>query len=129
MRKGRRFILITLLVLFFALVATACATAHSPGREYLVDLHCMTGSEDAGQKLLASMAGLAARGVNSLFLEVGYGYDWKSHPELSYPGALSQATADAIRQEAKRLGLALIPEINCVGHQSWEAATDRLLET
>jgi len=70
---------------------------------------------------------LAATGVNSLILEVNYNFEFRSHPELNRPGGIKPAHARAFAAAAHRLGIRVIPELNCLGHQSWETTTMALL--
>jgi len=71
---------------------------------------------------------LPKEGTNTLVMEFGYGYDFHSRPEFADPSALGR---DEVRQMAaacRQEGVTLIPQLNCLGHQSWQAHTDRLLE-
>ncbi len=70
---------------------------------------------------------LPKEGVNVLVLEVDYGYQYKSHPELVEENALSAQDAAKLVAACKDAGVALIPQINCLGHQSWAERTGALL--
>jgi Glycosyl hydrolase family 20, catalytic domain len=71
---------------------------------------------------------LAARGVNVLVLEVDYGFDFKSHPELRIsPTPITRRGAKRMVQAAKRHGMRIIPEFQSFGHQSWAKDTWPLL--
>jgi Glycosyl hydrolase family 20, catalytic domain len=70
---------------------------------------------------------LAAVGVNALILEVDYNFDFQSHPELVSHGAVKACTAHHFAASARQLGIRLIPELNCLGHQSWSKTTAALL--
>ncbi len=91
-------------------------------------VHLMLGSDSQAAALQEQLPKLAALGVNALILETDYNYEFKSHPELSSPGCVTQARAHKLAAEARRLGIRLIPEINCLGHQSWSKTTLSLLE-
>lgn len=79
---------------------------------------------------------LAPMGVNVIVLEVNYGFEFQSHPDLRWQGAIS-ATQDEgalTAEDARRLsvlcrglGIRLIPQFNCLGHQSWEETIFPLL--
>jgi len=71
---------------------------------------------------------LAGMGINTLILEVNYGFRFQSHPELRADSSV--ITIDG----AKRLlaacranGIRLIPQFQCLGHQSWAGSTFPLL--
>lgn len=71
---------------------------------------------------------LAGEGVNTLILEFGYGFDFKSRPEFSDASAPGKDDVAKIVAACREKGIALIPQINCLGHQSWAARTGRFLE-
>jgi len=73
------------------------------------------------------LPGLAAAGVNTVIVEVDYSFEFKSHPELSSPDGITQAHAHEFTAEAHQLGIRVIPEFNCLGHQSWGKTTFALL--
>jgi hypothetical protein len=71
---------------------------------------------------------LAEKGINVLILEVNYGFEYKSHPELRMGRA--QITRDGARglvEVCRKHGIRLIPQFNCLGHQSWAKRTFPLL--
>jgi hypothetical protein len=71
------------------------------------------------ERLIAEI--LPPLGVNALILEVDYGFAYSSHPELNRAGA-DAATRDDARKIAalcRAHGIRLIPQFNCLGHQSW----------
>jgi hypothetical protein len=70
---------------------------------------------------------LPKEGVNTLVLEFDYNYDFQSRPEFADPGALNRADVRQLVQACRDAGVELIPQINCLGHQSWSTHTDRLL--
>jgi hypothetical protein len=71
---------------------------------------------------------LAPMGVNALILEVNYGFDFKSHPELNAGGnALRVEDARDLAETCRKHGIRLVPMLNCLGHQSWSQTTAQLL--
>jgi len=72
--------------------------------------------------------GLKPLGVNVVVLEVNYGFKFKSHPELSQDGGLSQEDARDLAAFCRERGIRLIPQFNCLCHQSWDKATAPLLK-
>jgi len=70
---------------------------------------------------------LVPRKVNTLILRVDYRYQYESHPELREEGALTKAEMRKIVTACKKSGIALIPQINLLGHQSWASTPNKLL--
>jgi hypothetical protein len=81
-----------LLLLLATVSVLSCAKADKTA---LIGLHCLIDSNEEGLRLEKEIPKLAQAGVNALFVEVDYSFDWKSHPELAVPGSLSAATARA----------------------------------
>jgi hypothetical protein len=59
--------------------------------------------------------------------EVNYGFQYPSHPELVAGNAWSRAEAHELADHCRRHGIRLIPQFNCLGHQSWAGTTFPLL--
>lgn len=113
------------LALIFAALISLCA-APLPVR----GLHLLT-PKPADVPLLVRFIreAMPREGVNTLVLEIDYNYQFKSHPEVADPGALSQADVDAITAAARDAGVRVIPQINLLGHQSWAETTYGLLRS
>jgi hypothetical protein len=71
--------------------------------------------------------GLASRSVNTLILQIDYGFRFKSHPELSDSKALTHADVNRIVKACEKEHIRLIPMINLLGHQSWAGKVNNLL--
>ena len=63
---------------------------------------------------------------NVLILEVNYGFQYQSHPELECRG-LTRQQARELAAFSRKHGIRLIPLFNCLGHQSWGSNTSALL--
>lgn len=72
---------------------------------------------------------LPKEGVNVLVLEFDYRYQFTKHPEIVDPDPLSKDDVAKLVAAAKDAGVRLIPQINCLGHQSWDKTTLALLRT
>jgi len=70
---------------------------------------------------------LPKAGVNTLILEFNYGFNFSSRSEFANPSALGKDDAGQIAQVCREKGIELIPQINCLGHQSWSSHTGPLL--
>ena len=90
-------------------------------------VHLMVGSDSQAAALKEQLPKLAAVGVNVILLETDYNFEFKSHPELSSRGCVTQARAHELAAAARESGIRLIPQINCLGHQSWSKTTLSLL--
>jgi hypothetical protein len=101
--------------------------AHRKANVVMRGVHLLLGSDAQAAALQQQLPKLAALGVNTLVLETDYNFEFKSHPELSSPGCVTRARAHELATEARGLGIRLIPQINCLGHQSWSKTTLSLL--
>jgi hypothetical protein len=73
---------------------------------------------------------LAPAGCNVLVYEIGYNYRFQSHPEI--PQGSDVWTKEQVRDlvaYAGAAGIKVIPEINCLGHQSWKEPPGDLLKS
>ena len=70
---------------------------------------------------------LPKAGVNVLVMEFDYRYQYKSHPEVIDAEALSEDQVKQLVAACHDAGVRLIPLVNQLGHQSWEAQTFGLL--
>src|SRR5438128_2711225 len=71
---------------------------------------------------------LPKEGVNTLVLEFNYSFDYKTHPECGDKSALGAADVKRILKACNDFGVKLIPQFNCLGHQSWASNTAALLK-
>ena len=71
---------------------------------------------------------LAQLGINVIILEVDYNFDYKSHPELRASGTpITKAAARQFAATCRKNGVRVIPQFQCLGHQSWKENTWPLL--
>ena len=71
---------------------------------------------------------LPKEGVNTLVIEFNYRFDFQSRPEFGDPSALGKAGVQQIVKACQDSGVQLIPQFNCLGHQSWAKRNASLLE-
>jgi hypothetical protein len=90
-------------------------------------VHLSAGSDREIYELIEAMPKLASAGANVIILEVNYNFDFQSHPELRSAQYITKAAAQAVTQDAHAHGIRLIPQLNCLGHQSWAKQTAPLL--
>jgi hypothetical protein len=103
--------------------AAACAQAGAPWR----GVHLWLDNEDSAQKLAATLPALAQAGANAVVIEVNYSFEFTNHPELRTRRFVTQAAAHELAAAARRCGIHLIPEFNCLGHQSFGHGVEPLL--
>jgi hypothetical protein len=84
-------------------------------------------TDTAVNALAAAMPKLSAAGVNAIIVEVGYSFDFKSHPELRRGKGVSRAAAKNLAAVARTNGVRLIPELDCFGHQALKKSVLPLL--
>jgi len=120
------------LILVLGLMATGigCRTTSSVGpssTEAWRGLHVPVFSTNQLYKLEGELPKLAALGVNVVTVQVDYHFDFKSHPELRDKDFITKAQAREFSKVARKLGIRVIPELDCLGHQSLHTDTLPLL--
>lgn len=71
---------------------------------------------------------LASKKVNHIIIRIDYNFQYKSHPELVGQNALSLNQVKRIVGACKKNNIAVIPQINLLGHQSWAGQLGKLLQ-
>ena len=71
---------------------------------------------------------LVPNNVNTLVLRVDFKYRYTSHPELRGEIALRKSDIRKIVKACRKGNIRLIPQINLLGHQSWQTKLGKLLE-
>jgi hypothetical protein len=71
---------------------------------------------------------LAPRSVNTLILRVDYNYQYTIRPEVANPSGLSLQDVKKLVAACRTNHIRLIPQINLLGHQSWQRKNGKLLE-
>ncbi len=91
-------------------------------------LHIMAPQPDEMDLVLRFIReALPREGVNTLVMEFDYRYQFTRRPEVIDADALSKDDVKRIVDACRQAGVRLIPQINCLGHQSWAANTAGLL--
>jgi hypothetical protein len=104
----------------------------APHQDRLADekwrgVHFWLDRDADAQELIRTMPRLAAAGANVVVIEVNYSYEFTAHPELRDRHFITRATAHRLAAAARRNGIRLIPEFNCLGHQSSAGRASPLL--
>lgn len=119
-----------LLTVSTVLLATGfpCVVFGAPQDLPIRGLHLMAPSPDDVPLLVDFIEkDLAKEGVNTLILEINYQFEFTRYPQLRGDKALSRDQVKSIVTACKKAGIELIPQFNCVGHQSWAKNTFPLL--
>jgi hypothetical protein len=91
-------------------------------------VHLGLHSDEQGAALMEQLPKLSKLGVNVLVVEVNYAFDYQSHPEIRSGQFITKARARELVTAARKQGINVIPQINCLGHQSWSRNTGELLK-
>jgi len=94
-----------------------------------IAIHLLDYTTDEKLAHLANqLPALAKQGINTLFLEVDYHFNFKSHPELkSTDGFITKEGAKEFKKRCDQYNIRLIPQFQSLGHQSWAEKTYELL--
>jgi hypothetical protein len=120
-----------LLLALIIAVPTAAADdakpAPKPGQWRALHLLSYNTDKDL-ESLGAQIPKLADRGVNVLILEITYHFRFESYPKLRDGSApITPEGAGKLAALCRKHRIRLIPEFNCLGHQSWKQVTFPLL--
>ncbi|MFC1636267.1 family 20 glycosylhydrolase [Planctomycetota bacterium] len=97
------------------------------GKEPWRGVHMSIGNRRAVDQLIGVVGRLSEMGINVIVGEINYGYEYKSHPELRQRNAASAGQIKRLLEECRKHGIRLIPQFQCLGHQSWKKNTTPLL--
>jgi len=90
-------------------------------------VHVGIGSQEAVEQLTGVVGELSELGINVIVGEINYGYRYKSHPELHGGGESDAEQIKKLLAECRKHKVRLIPQFQCLGHQSWSKNTAPLL--
>lgn len=62
---------------------------------------------------------LAPMGVNVLVYEVDYNFGFEKRPDMRFGKVITKEEARDLAAHCRAHGIRLIPQFNCLGHQSW----------
>jgi len=120
-------------LLIICLLSMACLAQDNLGvsahgiKEPWRGVHLGIGNKTAVVQLTGVVPRLARLGVNVIVGEINYGYQYKSHPELARDNASDEKLIKNLLTVCRRHRVRLIPQFQCLGHQSWKKNTSPLL--
>jgi len=116
------------------LLLAGCATRHAAAPERIKTsgawrgVHLWVDRDSQARELIQTLPALAAAGANTVVIEINYSFEFQTHPELRQKTFVTQQTAHTLAAAARRNGIRLIPEFNCLGHQSFGNRIEPLLK-
>ncbi|MCX7681979.1 MAG: family 20 glycosylhydrolase [Anaerolineae bacterium] len=90
-------------------------------------LHVLLNNDAETIALASEVPALAGMGINIIIVEVDYNYAYASHPELRGENPIGRAAVQALVRTCADCAVRLIPQFQCLGHQSWGHVTHPLL--
>ena len=90
-------------------------------------IHLYATTNDKVEQLAEAVEEIARLGINALVVEVNYGFQYESHPELRSPNASDKEHIKKLVTQCRKYNVRLIPQFQFLGHQSWKANTFPLL--
>lgn len=118
---------LTLVGLLFLAAGCRTVPAGPRGGQTWRGVHVPVESDEQLLKLQGELPKLAALGVNVLVLQVDYHFKFQSHPELRDRPNITKAAAREFAKAARKRDIRVIPELDCLGHQSMGGKTLPLL--
>ena len=117
-------------LLALALMLAGCLSPreNKAAEENWRGVHLWLDNEAGAQQLIATLPRLAAAGANVVVIEVNYSFEFEHHPELREKKFITRRTAHALAAAARQNHIRLIPEFNCLGHQSFGDRIEPLLK-
>lgn len=97
-----------------------------PDRPWM-GVHLMLRNGQQAAALEGVLPDLKRIGVNTVVVEINYSFEFDSHTELRTLSYVGKEEARRLGRAARKAGVRLIPQFNCLGHQSWAGATFPLL--
>ncbi len=90
-------------------------------------IHVLIATADKTEQLTEVVGQLANLGVNVIVAEINYGYEYQSHPELRTGNPSKKEDIQKLVAQCRKHHIRLIPQFQCLGHQSWSKYTFPLL--
>ena len=111
----------------FVLSSVCFCSTDSDGTAPWLGVHLYAISNDKIEQLTEAIEGIARLGINAVIVEVNYGYEYESHPELRTRNASDKEHIKKLVAQCRKYNVRLIPQFQCLGHQSWKGNTFTLL--
>ncbi len=103
------------------------ALQHNKLQPLWCGVHLLVHDNNEVDVLIQEIPLLAGMGVNVLITEINYHYAFTTHPELRASTVITRDRTLVLHQACRDYGINLIPQFQCLGHQSWAKTTFPLL--
>ena len=90
-------------------------------------IHLIVSNNAQIEALAGEVPTLAGMGINVLMTEINYSYAYVSHPELRTDNPITEDYVRTLVKVCREHNVRLIPQFQCLGHQSWSTNTFPLL--
>jgi hypothetical protein len=90
-------------------------------------IHLIVKNDAEIDQLIDELPALSGMGLNVLVPEVNYQFAFRSHHELRGETPITWEGAAQLVEACRRYEIRLIPQFQCLGHQSWKEQTFPLL--
>jgi len=97
------------------------------GKEPWRGVHVGISNKTKVEQLTGVVGELADLGINVIVGEIDYGYELKSYPKLQRNDVSSAGQIKKLLAQCRKYKVRLIPQFQCLGHQSWSKRTAPLL--
>jgi hypothetical protein len=114
----RRFLFRKLIICVLTILCSSCALTAGQSPNWR-GLHVLMTSQDKTEQLTTVVGELAKLGINVIIAEINYGYEYESHPELQGKNPSKKEQIKKLVAECRKHHVRLIPQFQCLGHQSW----------
>ena len=122
----RRFLFFTFLICVFPILFASCTLPPKQSQPWR-GVHILMTTQDQTEQLTQVAGELADLGINVIVAEINYGYEYQSHPQLQADNPSTKEQIKKLVAECKEQHIRLIPQFQCLGHQSWSKHTLPLL--
>jgi len=126
MRKSALHASLGLLISMSLVCAAWAAEAPKPVKPWL-GVHVMLTNRGQTEALTEVVGAVAGAGINTIVGEINYGFEYESRPELRGDNPSTKEQIGKLVAECKKHNIRLIPQFQCLGHQSWSETTFILL--
>jgi hypothetical protein len=109
------------------LSSTSSCSTDASGKCPWLGIHILMTTSDQTEQLTDAVKDLGQLGVNTIVAEINYGYEYQSHPNLRSTNASSREQLKELLAQCRKNNIRLIPQFQCLGHQSWKGTTFPLL--
>jgi hypothetical protein len=118
---------VSLGVLSLALLTLPVRVCRAQETRPWTGVHVGISSPNQAKALTDVVGKLADLGINVIVAEINYGFEYQSHPELRSGNCCTKEQIRELVDECKAHHVRLIPQFQCLGHQSWSRRTAPLL--